>query len=125
MVQNEEFCITNDGLCILHDEFCVKNDEICIENDEFRKAAGSERNDGGVDLIAHVLTTGCWPSLSPKQEVRRICSKNHGSCSKDDEFCIDNDGFCIKNDGFCIKNDEFRKVLPPEIAGVSQVSRLI
>ena len=33
------------------------------------EAAGSERKDGGVELTAHVLTTGCWPSLQAKQEI--------------------------------------------------------
>ena len=35
--------------------------------------AGAEagaRKDGGVELVAHVLTTGCWPSVSAKQGVR-------------------------------------------------------
>ena len=35
-------------------------------------AQGETRKDGGVELVAHVLTTGCWPSVSAKQEVR-VC----------------------------------------------------
>lgn len=31
---------------------------------------GEAHKDGGVELVAHVLTTGCWPSVSAKQEVR-------------------------------------------------------
>lgn len=33
-------------------------------------AQSQARKDGGVELVAQVLTTGCWPSVSAKQEVR-------------------------------------------------------
>ena len=33
-------------------------------------APAQARKDGGVELVAQVLTTGCWPSVSAKQEVR-------------------------------------------------------
>ena len=37
------------------------------------------RKDGGVELVAHVLTTGCWPSVSAKQEVRVAWAVTVGS----------------------------------------------
>lgn len=40
------------------------------ENSHDAEAGAQARKDGGVELVAHVLTTGCWPSVSAKQEVR-------------------------------------------------------
>jgi hypothetical protein len=48
--------------------------EYCANSNEAGGGGSEEagaRKDGGVELTAHVLTTGCWPSISAKQEVHR------------------------------------------------------
>ena len=44
------------------------------------------RKDGGVELVAHVLTTGCWPSVSAKQEVRVLPEAGSHFAHKEDRL---------------------------------------
>ena len=43
-------------------------------------AQGETRKDRGVELVAHVLTTGCWPSVSAKQGVRILLLPSFPYC---------------------------------------------